>query len=75
MEEPIDLQIEKEAYLMNKKYGKEKAIQEAKNIAESYIKDIEALPYFDVEKIDKWRFKKMFWLSVASKIENLNNNN
>jgi hypothetical protein len=63
--------IDKEAYLMIKKYGYEKAQNEAILTAESYIDDISKLTHYDKDRIKSLDDSKMFWLSVGSKIQEL----
>ncbi len=55
MKKPFTAQeVEKEAYGMIQRYGKKCAEEEAILIAESYIKDINKLEYYNAEKIDLW---------------------
>jgi hypothetical protein len=63
-------EVEKEAYLMIKKYGKEYAEKTAIGYANDLIKDINALPYYDKDKVSSIDSKKWYWLTVASAIKN-----
>ena len=63
-------EVEKETYMMIEKYGKKRAEEEAILTAESYIKDINNLEYYNAEKIDLWDKRKFFWLEVAKCVRN-----
>jgi hypothetical protein len=63
-------EVEKEAYLMIKKYGKENAEKIAIGYANDWIKNINTLPYYDKDKVSSMDIKKWYWLTVASAIKN-----
>ena len=63
-------EVEKEAYTMIQKYGKERAEEEAILTAESYIEDINNFKYYNAEKINLWDKRKFFWLEVAKCVRN-----
>lgn len=67
-------EVEKEAYLMIRKYGKKRAEEEAILTAESYIEDINNLEYYNAEKIALWDKRKFFWLEVAKCVGQLAQN-
>lgn len=64
-------EVEKEAYLMIQKHGKAEAKKVAVLYANECVKEIKELPYYNGEKIKRINDRKMYWLTVASAIENL----
>lgn len=63
-------EVEKEAYMIIQMYGKKRAEEKVTLIAESYIKDINNLKYYNAEKIDLWDKRKFFWFEVAKCVRN-----
>jgi len=64
-------EVEKEAYSMINTYGKLEAEKFAIGYANDWIKDINALPFYDKDKVSSMDSKKWYWLTVASAIKNL----
>lgn len=62
-------EVEKKAYLMVKKYGKE-AEKIAIGYANDWIEQINELKYYDGEKIKRMDDRKWYWLAVASAVKN-----
>lgn len=63
-------EVEKEAYLMIKKYGKAEAEKVAVGYANDWIKEINELKHYNGENIKRMDYRKWYWLTVASAIKN-----
>lgn len=63
-------EVEKEAYLMIKDYGKVEAEKVAIEYANDWVEEINSLEYYDGEKIKRMNNRKMYWLTVANVIKN-----
>ena len=63
--------IERDAYLMIKEYGKIDAEKIAVSYAKDWIKEINKLEQYDIEKIKRMEDRKWYWFAVATTISEL----
>lgn len=65
------LQVEKEAYEMVKRYGKNIAKNMARGTAEMYNEDIKKLKLYDPHRINHLQNQMFFWADVARCIDHV----